>query len=117
MNLEFTVTKTFDCMMDIDFQQLMGYIEADYTSRFLAGLWRLAKANPDSFDIEELDSDDFPLLLDDDVEGLDELIIKHYPAGSDLWETISQETAEDQDAIGYCEQSSSVEDVIVNDLS
>ena len=117
MNLEFTVTKIFDCLKEIDFYELMEFIESNHTDKFLAGLWRLARANPDAFDIEELESDDFPALIDDDVEGLAELVEKHYPADNDLWSNVAQEIAEDQDEIGYCEQSSSVEDVTINDLS
>ena len=117
MNLSFTVSKTFTCSKEIDFSELMGLIESsNYTDKFLAGLWKLAKANPDSFDIEELDSDDFPVLLDDDVEGLAELVEKHYPADNDLWSNVAEETALDQGEIDYCAVDDGVDDISIDSL-
>lgn len=118
MILSFTVSKTFTCSKEIDFYELMEFIESSsYTDKFLSGLWRLARANPDAFDIEELESDDFPALLDEDVEGLAGLIEKHYPADNDLWSNVAQETALDQGEIDYCTVDDNVVDITIDSLS
>jgi len=114
MYLEFTVVKEFNCTKEYDFYDLLDEIEqrTDY-DKFLTQLWKLAKANPDAFDTEDIDRDQFPELLDEDVEGLGELIEKHYPESDDLWIGMVEELAEDQGEIDYCETSSGLDNLTV----